>query len=83
MKKTTAILIAAIFLITVVSGTVIAGSNYEAPAGDYYGDEAPAPESGDGDPNGSGFDHDDPIGPAEGVGPAPNSGDGIPDGSGL
>jgi hypothetical protein len=47
----------------------------------------PAPNSGDGIPDGSGFE--EPNGPnAEGsgvgpVGPAPNSGDGIPDGSGF
>lgn len=83
MKKIISILTAAIFLITVASITVSAGEKYEEPAGEFYGDEAPAPESGDGDPEGSGFDHNDPIGPAEGEGPAPNSGDGIPDGSGL
>ncbi|MCW4044995.1 MAG: hypothetical protein NWE94_05695 [Candidatus Bathyarchaeota archaeon] len=47
----------------------------------------PAPNSGDGIPDGSGFD--EPNGPnADGygvgpVGPAPNSGDCIPDGSGF
>jgi len=45
----------------------------------------PAPNSGDGIPDGSGFDP--PIGPngeklGNGPGPAPNSGDGIPDGPG-
>jgi len=46
----------------------------------------PAPNSGDGIPDGSGFDS--PNGPngegvsAGGMGPAPNSGDGIPDGPG-
>ena len=44
----------------------------------------PAPNSGDGIPDGSGFDqpnwqNDD----SSGIGPAPNSGDGIPDGSGF
>ena len=44
----------------------------------------PAPNSGDGDPDGSGFDqpnrqNEDNIG----KGPAPNSGDGDPDGSGF
>ena len=48
--------------------------------------EASAPNSGDGIPDGSGFDdrpphQEDP--PAPGSGPAPNSGDGIPDGSGF
>ena len=42
----------------------------------------PAPNSGDGNPDGSGFDP--PIGEplGTGPGPAPNSGDGIPDGPG-
>ena len=43
----------------------------------------PAPNSGDCDPDGSGFDP--PAGPMDsgyGPGPAPNSGDGIPDGPG-
>lgn len=45
----------------------------------------PAPNSGDGVSDGSGFDAD-PNGSGKGsnpVGPAPNSGDGIPDGSGF
>jgi nitrate reductase NapE component len=46
---------------------------------DGYGYMEPAPESGDGIPNGSGFDGE--VG--DGCGPAPNSGDGIPDGSGF
>ena len=44
----------------------------------------PAPNSGDGEPDGSGFSHEEcpnPDSPAKG--PAPNSGDGIPDGSGF
>jgi hypothetical protein len=40
----------------------------------------PAPNSGDGIPDGSGFDS--PNGEQNGPGPAPNSGDGIPDGPG-
>ena len=44
----------------------------------------PAPNSGDGDPDGSGFDRDDwPNEDSPAKGPAPNSGDGIPDGSGF
>ena len=45
---------------------------------------SPAPESHDGDPEGSGFEQpnyqneDNP-----GMGPAPNSSDGVPDGSGF
>ena len=48
--------------------------------------EGPAPNAGDGIPDGSGFD--DEVGPhsdgsGDPFGPAPNAGDGIPDGSGL
>jgi len=42
----------------------------------------PAPNSGDGIPDGSGFDQPNRIN-EKGFGPAPNSGDGIPDGSGF
>ena len=41
--------------------------------------QGPAPNSGDGTPDGSGFESL----PSQGPGPAPNSGDGIPDGSGF
>ena len=41
----------------------------------------PAPNSGDGIPDGSG--NDAPYGAVDGRGPAPNAGDGIPDGSGF
>ena len=45
---------------------------------------AGAPNSGDGYPDGSGWDEFNPIpGEINGKGPAPNSGDGIPDGSGF
>jgi hypothetical protein len=50
----------------------------------------PAPNSGDGIPDGSGFDSpNEPNGDGPGdsanepFGPSPNSGDGIPDGSGF
>ena len=46
---------------------------------DGYGYMSSAPESGDCNPNGSGFDGD--VG--DGIGPAPSSGDGISDGSGF
>ena len=55
-----------------------------------FGSNGPAPNSGDGIPDGSG--QDSPSGPNgtgtpgsgnEPTGPAPNSGDGIPDGSGF
>jgi hypothetical protein len=53
------------------------------------GEVGPAPNAGDGIPDGSGFDS--PNGPNGSdaevgngrVGPAPNAGDGIPDGSGF
>lgn len=41
----------------------------------------PAPNSGDGVPDGSGITA--PVGVCFGPGAAPNSGDGIPDGSGF
>ncbi|MBU0497158.1 MAG: hypothetical protein KKC68_02460 [Candidatus Thermoplasmatota archaeon] len=76
MKRKTIVLVAC--LLTVVVG--IAGNS-------LAGGSGPAPNSGDGIPDGSGFDSSN--GP-NGVGcsgnghdgPAPNSGDGIPDGPG-
>ena len=56
---------------------------------DGEGGRGPAPNSGDGVSDGSGFDSPNgPNGPATGsgngpAGPAPNSGDGVPDGSGF
>jgi hypothetical protein len=46
-----------------------------------YGHQESAPESHDGNPDGSGTD--DEAGPDLGPGPAPDAGDGIPDGSGY
>ena len=69
-------------LAVVLTGISIADENDEVPEGEYYGETAPAPNAGDGDPDGSGFDHEDPIGPDEGPGPAPSSGDGDSDGPG-
>ena len=44
----------------------------------------PAPNSGDGIPDRSGYDRSDwPNDDGPGIGPAPNSGDGVPDGSGF
>lgn len=79
MKKVFAILTIAI-LLTSAAGMAIAQD---------YGHNGPAPNSGDGVPDGSGFDS--PNGPNDSdaaagsgpAGPAPNSGDGIPDGSGF
>ena len=45
-----------------------------------FGYMEPAPNAGDGDPDGSGFSFD--VG-SELAGPAPNAGDGISDGSGF
>ena len=47
-------------------------------------EHGPAPNHGDGVPDGSGYDRSDwPNDDNPGMGPAPNSGDGIPDGSGF
>jgi len=45
----------------------------------------PAPNAGDGDPDGSGMPAEPWAndGAPDAVGPAPNSGDGVPDGSGF
>ena len=50
-----------------------------------YGGPGPAPNSGDGNPDGSGFDEGEPgpVGDGDPLGPSPESGDGIPDGSSL
>ena len=45
--------------------------------------QGPAPNSGDGIPDGSGHDEPWQNEDKSGPGPAPNSGDGIPDGSGF
>ena len=79
MKRLFVILTLILFLVA-ATGTVIAQG---------FGHCGPAPNAGDGEPDGSGFDA--PNGPngndstsgAGPVGPAPNSGDGIPDGSGF
>ena len=63
----------AMLALTILYGFAVAGER-----------EGPAPNSGDGVPDGSGMD--DPLNgnpDAKSPGPAPNSGDGIPDGSGL
>ena len=72
MVLTMALAIVAVVAFAVTSVAFAGGS-------DGYGYMSPAPESGDGIPNGSGFDGD--VG--SGSGPAPNAGDGIPDGSGF
>ncbi|NQT72990.1 MAG: hypothetical protein HQ553_09505 [Chloroflexi bacterium] len=77
MKKVVVIgLLVAVILSAIGVSSVLAGAG-------------PAPSSGDGDPDGSGFVQGTewPAGPNEsgigGDGPAPNSGDGDPDGSGF
>ena len=62
-------------VITVILVFTLAG--IALAAGNGYMDSAP--NSGDGIPDGSGFDGE--VG--GGRGPAPNAGDGIPDGSGF
>jgi hypothetical protein len=76
MKKLMALALVAMFLIVPLAH---AGSDKAGPYG-------PAPNAGDGIPDGSGFDG--PNGPNaespnDSKGPAPNAGDGIPDGSGF
>lgn len=68
MKKITGLAIMLLVLTTVFSGTVAADNSI-----------GPAPDSGDGIPNGNPFIR--PDNPGEG--PAPNSGDCNPDGSGF
>jgi hypothetical protein len=49
-----------------------------------YAGPGPAPNSGDGVPDGSGYETPPgPIGSGDPFGPAPNAGDGISDGSGM
>lgn len=77
MKKILVVVISVIALFAVMPG--IASANSDGAMG-------PAPNSGDGVSDGSGFEA--PMGPngadgSQSVGPAPNSGDGIPDGSGF
>ena len=63
-----------IFVFFIIFFGIVAASNSDGPALD-----GPAPNSGDGVPDGSGFGDPD----NSGIGPAPNSGDGVPDGSGF
>ena len=73
MKKIVSIAILLLVLASVFCGIVTASNSVvQTPVG-------PAPNSGDGIPDGSGLERPD----SPGMGPAPNSGDGIPDGSGF
>ena len=78
MKKATlVILLSTILLVSVTCMHAFCANA----ATDAHG---PAPSSGDGDPDGSGYDRTDwPNEDSPGMGPAPNSGDGDPDGSGF
>lgn len=69
-------------LVATILTLLLAGTAFAADSA------GPAPNSGDGDPDGSGLEY--PYGPIGetgvedgGEGPAPNSGDGDPDGSGF
>ncbi|MBN2065621.1 MAG: hypothetical protein JW771_02305 [Candidatus Thermoplasmatota archaeon] len=75
MKK---ILIIAAIVAIVVAGVAVAALGNQG----QIKSPGAAPNSGDGIPDGSGFDSFDGIGPAYGPGPAPNSHDGISDGPG-
>lgn len=68
IKKLYLIAIVAILTMAMFFGTALASNNV-----------GPAPNAGDGVPDGSGLARPD----NPGTGPAPNSGDGIPDGSGF
>ncbi|NLJ37200.1 MAG: hypothetical protein GX432_00355 [Candidatus Atribacteria bacterium] len=70
MRKNLALVLIVIFLVLSFGSMVFA----------QLGPAGPAPNSGDCNPDGSGFD--EPFGTLKGRGPAPNSGDGIPDGPG-
>ena len=71
----------------VLSLVVFIGANLMPVVASAAGPEGPAPNSGDGVPDGSGMDgRNGPNAPdqdPDGQGPAPNSGDGVPDGSGF
>jgi hypothetical protein len=67
----------ALFALLIVAALCVFTTSVAFASGEGYME--PAPQSGDGIPEGSGFDGD--VG--SGRGPAPNSGDGIPDGSGF
>lgn len=70
MKRAT-VLMMALLLVTCALTPALAGPG-------------PAPNAGDGVPDGSGFEiPPGPVGEGDPFGPAPNSGDGIPDGSGM
>ena len=67
----------AMFALLIVAALCVFTTSVAFAGGEGYME--PAPESGDCNPNGSGFDGD--VG--DGRGPAPNAGAGIHDGSGF
>ena len=74
--------------IMILSLVVFLGANLAPAIASGPGLDGPAPNSGDGVPDGSGLGDPDngPSGAGEENGqdgPAPNSGDGVPDGSGF
>jgi len=70
--------------IMILSLVLFLGANLTPAIASGTGQDGPAPNSGDGEPDGSGFDSQTgPNGAGEETGPAPNSGDGDPDGSGF
>ena len=73
MKKIVSSAILLLVVASMIFGIVAAA---EVPFG-------PAPNSGDGTPDGSGLPQICPNEDSPGDGPAPNSGDGTPDGSGF
>jgi len=75
MKK---ILVIGAIIAIVAAGVVVAATGNQG----QNKSPGPAPNSGDGIPDGSGFVSFGGQGPAYGPGPAPNSHDGIPDGPG-
>jgi len=75
MKK---ILILGAIVAIIVAGVTIATAGNQ----DQGKSPGPAPNSGDGIPDGSGFASFGGNGQGNGPGPAPNSGDGIADGPG-
>ena len=79
MKKFISVVFVVLIIGIIVTPAICGASEQSGPAG-------PAPNSGDGVPDGSGFDGSNgPNGNSgdPGTGPAPNSGDGISDGSGM
>jgi hypothetical protein len=81
MKKTTLVILLSTILLLSFTASMVLSVRGNVTADKGVG---PAPNSGDGIPDGSGFDQPNRQNEGStGKGPAPNSGDGIPDGSGF